>query len=140
MDKEQRAREQAYQEYLALRENRSSRGNYVKDDDLYGSYFASNSNRTRNEYESGSSFQVRNIIEDTPYGNSEMRRRSQKRKAEQVEREEYLGTRAQTKRNKPVAKQGRRNKADEDKPSREHIRAGSGNKKKKKRRKRVAAG
>ncbi len=35
---EQIAREQAYQEYLSLRENRSNRGNYIKDDTLYGSY------------------------------------------------------------------------------------------------------
>ena len=36
---EQRAKEQAYQEYLSLRENRGSRGNYIKDDTLYGEYF-----------------------------------------------------------------------------------------------------
>ena len=42
---EQRAREQAYQEYLRLREGRDSRGNYVKNDDLYGSYFSNNNSR-----------------------------------------------------------------------------------------------
>ena len=37
---EQRAREQAYQEYLRLREGTSNRGNYVRNDDFYGSYFS----------------------------------------------------------------------------------------------------
>lgn len=105
---EQRAREQAYQEYLRLRENRDSRGNYVKNDDLYGSYFSNNNSRvtyddemfrsrpsrSENQYRSGS------YIDDTPYGASEMRRRSKaKSKHDQI------------------ARQGRVNKADrEDKP------------------------
>lgn len=96
---EQRAREQAYQEYLSLREGRTSRGNYVKNDDLYGSYF-SNSNRKsgyddrgRESYQQAS-YRSGSSIDDTPYGNSEMRRRSQN--------------------NKQIARQGRVNKADED--------------------------
>ena len=60
---EDHAREQAYREYLSLRENRSDRGSYVKDDTLYGSYF-SRSDQNR-----------RSSIEDTPYGASEMRRK-----------------------------------------------------------------
>ncbi|MDO4745447.1 MAG: LCP family protein [Bacillota bacterium] len=80
---EQIAREQAYQEYLRLREDSKSRGNYVKNDDLYGSYFPG----------SGTS------VEDTPYGRSDMRRRSQKNRSEQI------------------ARQGRINKADKDKRS-----------------------
>ena len=62
MNDEQRAREQAYQEYLKLRESRTSRGNYVKNDDQFGSYFTNSGRRTN--------------IEDTPYGTSEMRRKS----------------------------------------------------------------
>lgn len=42
---EERARQQAYQEYLSLRENRSDRGNYIKDDTMYGSYIPRNSHR-----------------------------------------------------------------------------------------------
>ena len=72
---EQRAREQAYQEYLSLRENRSSRGNYVKDDTLYGAYFPSG-NSERKQRESRSS------IDDTPYGSSEMRRRRRQKETE----------------------------------------------------------
>lgn len=88
---EQRAREQAYQEYLSLRENRSSRGNYVRNDDLYGEYFSG-----------------RSSIENTPYGTSEMRRRSQKHRSEQTVRRE---------RSEQLARQGRVNKADLDKPA-----------------------
>lgn len=105
---ERRAREQAYQEYLRLRENRDSRGNYVKNDDLYGSYFSNNNSRVtyddemfrsrpsrpENQYRSGS------YIDDTPYGASEMRRRSKAKS-----------------KNEQIARQGRVNKADrEDKP------------------------
>ena len=89
MDREKQAREQAYQEYLRMRENRSTRGNYVKNDDLYGSYFSNNGTIDKPT-------PTRTSIEDTPYGASEMRRRSQKDQ---------------------MARQGRVNKADEDKPS-----------------------
>lgn len=109
---EQRAREQAYQEYLSLRENRSSRGNYVKDDTLYGAYFPSG-NSDRKQRESRSS------IDDTPYGSSEMRRRSRQKEIEEQNRREYLAEREKTsKPKKSVARQGRKNKDDEDKPSR----------------------
>ena len=110
MSNEQRARQEAYQEYLRLRENRDSRGNYVKNDDLYGSYFSNNNSRIsfeepayrKDSYEGFSqrsrSVDVRSSIEDTPYGASEMRRRSKK--------------------NQQIARQGRVNKADrEDKPA-----------------------
>ena len=35
--RESRARQDAYQEYLSLREHNEDRGSYVKDDTLYGS-------------------------------------------------------------------------------------------------------
>lgn len=93
-DKEKQAKEQAYNEYLRMRENRSTRGEFVKNDDLYGSYF-SNENRS-SAFSTGSNVDVRSSIDDTPYGNSEMRRRSQRDQ---------------------IARQGRVNKADEDKRS-----------------------
>ena len=97
---EDHAREQAYREYLSLRENRRDRGSYVKDDTLYGSYF-SRSDQNR-----------RSSIDDTPYGASEMRRKSR----EQREREEYLRAResgsSKDKSKKPIARQGKVNKAD----------------------------
>lgn len=147
---EQRAREQAYQEYLSLREDRSSRGNYVKNDDLYGSYFSnSNSRRSYDSRDYGSSdygssrrysdysdrgysrseksrsqrsrrdkadyadytdnagyyeepYRSGSAIDDTPYGTSEMRRRS---KREQI------------------ARQGRVNKADEELATEEYLKA-----------------
>ena len=44
---EQRAKEQAYREYLRLRESSSgNRGHYVKDDTLYGAYFPSSGSRS----------------------------------------------------------------------------------------------
>lgn len=126
MDKEQRAKEQAYVEYLALRENKSSRGNYVKNDDLYGSYFSGSGHNSkakqRSEHRGGS-------IDDTPYGASQMRRDSQ---ARQAEREEYLAMRASEKEKKSIARKGRKNKADEDKPSKRHGGAKAGKKGKKK--------
>lgn len=122
-DNEQRAREQAYQEYLRLREKSSSRGHYVKDDTLYGEYFPSGNShggrthegygdskksswspaRSADPYRSGSS------VDDTPYGNSEMRK--QRHRAD-LERQKYLAERAKGK--QQVARQGRINKADED--------------------------
>ena len=50
---EQRAKDQAYQEYLRLRENRSSRGHYVKDDTLYGEYFPSGNESSKNRRRAG---------------------------------------------------------------------------------------
>ncbi len=61
---EQRAREQAYREYLRLRENSNgSRGHYVKDDTLYGAYFPSSGT-------SGRSGGSRSGQAQTPSGNS----------------------------------------------------------------------
>ena len=125
-DNEQRAKEQAYQEYLRLRENRSSRGNYVKDDTLYGAYFPSgDSNRSRErdsngyyvsdsrrqEHSSRSSEPYRSgsSVDNTPYGNSQMRK--QRQQAE-LDRQRYLAERAGAK--EQIARPGRRNKADED--------------------------
>lgn len=68
---ENKAKEQAYQEYLRLREDQNNRGNYVKDDTLYGAYFNSSSRKS---------------IDDTPYGASKMRRESRQR----AEHEQYL--------------------------------------------------
>ncbi len=90
---EQRAREKAYQEYLSLRENNPSRGGYVKNDDLYGSYFSDNRSSLYNHENS----YVGLSIDDTPYGASEMRRKNKEK----------------------IARQGRVNKADVDKPSQE---------------------
>ncbi len=81
MDREKRAKEQAYQEYLRLREGGSERGKYVKNDDLYGSYFTGNK-RAEQKYEDTQ--QIRSNIDDTPYGASEMR---QKNKKEQIARQ-----------------------------------------------------
>jgi len=95
MSDEQRARQQAYQEYLTLRENSTSRGNYVKKDDLYGSYFSNGrrEDRSRDELREEYMKARRRGIDNTPYGESEMRRRS---KGDQI------------------ARQGRVNKADKD--------------------------
>ena len=45
------SKDQAYQEYLRLRENRSSRSSdrsrHIKDDSLYGEYYAGNSRKKR---------------------------------------------------------------------------------------------
>ncbi len=118
---EQRAREQAYREYLRLRENSNgSRGHYVKDDTLYGAYFpsseatggrrssgqASSSAGTRREstpYRSGSS------IDDTPYGSSEMRKR---RKMDELAKQQYMEERANARQG--IARQGRKNRDDAD--------------------------
>lgn len=97
---EDNAREQAYREYLSLRENRHERGSYVKDDTLYGSYFSRSGQNSKS------------YIEDTPYGSSEMRRKSREKR----EREEYLKLRQNSqdkgKNKKPIARQGKVNRAD----------------------------
>ncbi len=96
MSDEQRARQQAYEEYLSLRENRTPRGNYVKNDDLYGSYFSNGRREDRSRDEIREEYMRArrgNSIEDTPYGRSEMRRKNKKDQ---------------------IARQGRVNKADKD--------------------------
>lgn len=92
---ENKAKEQAYQEYLRLREDRNGRGNYIKDDTLYGAYFKNSSG---------------NGIDNTPYGASKMRRESRQR----AENEQYLRERDErhSGKKKPVARQGSVNKAD----------------------------
>lgn len=99
-ENEQRARQQAYEEYLRLRENRSDRGKYVKDDTLYGSYFSSGN--SGKDDKSGSS-----SIEDTPYGSSRMR---QQRKQQELERQRYLAERQKA--GKQIARKGMKNKDD----------------------------
>lgn len=110
---EQRAKDQAYQEYLKLRENSSSRGHYVKDDTLYGEYFPAGheSGKRSDRTEAGSS-------EGTAYGSSRMRRNTKQQ--EQSEREKYLEERAKADPDKRIARPGRKNRADEDKPSKEN--------------------
>ncbi len=97
---ENRASEDAYQEYLRLREHNENRGGYVKDDTLYGSYVSNRSDRTQgygeqHEFDSTGGFQT--SIENTPYGESRMRRQS--RAAEPDDGE-------------PIARKGRVNRAD----------------------------
>ncbi|HIU26259.1 MAG TPA: LCP family protein [Candidatus Copromorpha excrementigallinarum] len=152
---EQRAKEQAYQEYLSLRENRGSRGNYIKDDTLYGEYFpgmgavkkqgssraeASRAERQPNSSSGISQGRSGSSIENTPYGASEMRKKSQ----EQL-RQEYMKARQeakeeQTQGKKPVGRPGRKNRDDRDRLSRAEKKAmkkaagggsGGGGKKKK---------
>jgi len=107
--KEQDAREQAYQEYLELRNRNSKRGNYIKDDSKYGSYFANNTDKNGAQGRG---------VEDTPYGNSNMRRQSR----EEAQREEYMRMREEQHgkgggKQQPVAEQGSVNKADMDNPT-----------------------
>ncbi|MBQ0078845.1 MAG: LCP family protein [Eubacterium sp.] len=109
---EERARQQAYQEYLSLRENRSDRGNYIKDDTLYGSY-VSNKHLRNNEQEDELAYIDR-------------QHRASKPQAQPKKRKE------------PVAEPGSRNRADkmtraekkEAKKAAKH--GGNGGKKKKK--------
>lgn len=125
MSKEHRAKEQAYQEYLNLRKSGNARGNYVKDDTLYGSYFPSGTKKQTPDGAKG--------VENTPYGSSEMRRRQQ-----EMERQRYMEERARAREEerrggnkKPIAVAGRKNKDDVDMPSGKAGK-GSGKKKKKK--------
>lgn len=125
---EERARRQAYEEYLKLRENSSSRGNYVKDDTLYGSYFTGGGKSSSH---------------GTPYGESEMRRKTQEAQAREQERQLYMDERDKVRKKAAVARQGRKNKDDKDKLSRSEMKAAgnadaaavSGGKKKKRKKK-----
>ena len=78
--RESRARQDAYQEYLSLREHNEDRGSYVKDDPLYGSYIPNRSGNRRQhqssqEFDSSGGFHT--SVEDTPYGVSKMRQQRQ---------------------------------------------------------------
>ena len=78
--RESRARQDAYQEYLSLREHNEDRGSYVKDDTLYGSYIPNRSGNRRQhqpsqEFDSSGGFHT--SVEDTPYGVSKMRQQRQ---------------------------------------------------------------
>lgn len=115
---EQRAKDQAYQEYLKLRENNSSRGHYVKDDTLYGEYFPSGNENRRHSRRAGQA-----SSEGTPYGDSQMRHNTKQK--ELSDKEKYLQERAKAKPDKQIARPGRINKADEEMPAK------SGRKKKK---------
>ena len=100
--RESRARQDAYQEYLSLREHNEDRGSYVKDDALYGSYIPNRSGNRRQhqpsqEFDSSGGFHT--SVEDTPYGVSKMRQQRQSAAEEIDDR-------------KPIARKGRVNKAD----------------------------
>lgn len=130
---EQNAREQAYQEYLKLRQNRSSRGNYVKEDTLYGEYIPKSSSG-RTAAERSSNRERSRSIDDTPYGRSEKRRTDKSALREEEERRQYLEMREREQnrrsgrskadkngrqvRQQSVAVQGRKNRADVDKLTR----------------------
>ena len=101
--REDRAREDAYQEYLSLREHNEERGSYVKDDTLYGSYIPNRSGYPQQEREDRG--HVHSSVENTPYGASRMRQQSREA-AEAQYRQEREGQKG------PVARQGRVNKAD----------------------------
>ena len=120
---EQRAKEQAYQEYLSLRENRGSRGNYIKDDTLYGEYFPGMNSGSRQRGGEGYRPQERpersgGSIENTPYGASQMRKKSQEQLRQEYMRARQEAKEEQPRRKKPVGKQGRKNRDDEDRLSR----------------------
>lgn len=120
---EQRAKEQAYQEYLSLRENRGSRGNYIKDDTLYGEYFPGMNSGSRQSGGEGYRPQERTersggSIENTPYGASQMRKKSQEQLRQEYMRARQEAKEEQPRRKKPVGKQGRKNRDDEDRLSR----------------------
>ena len=100
--RESRARQDAYQEYLSLREHNEERGSFVKDDTLYGSYIPNRSGNHRQhqpsqEFDSSGGFHT--SVEDTPYGVSKMRQQRQSAAEEIDDR-------------KPIARKGRVNKAD----------------------------
>ena len=100
--RESRARQDAYQEYLSLREHNEDRGSYVKDDTLYGSYIPNRSGNSQQhqpsqEFDSSGGFHT--SVEDTPYGVSKMRQQRQSAAEEIDDR-------------KPIARKGRVNKAD----------------------------
>lgn len=107
---EQRAKDQAYEEYLKLRENRTSRGHYVKDDNLYGEYFPTGHENSKNRRK-----EAQSLAEGTPYGDSKMRQNTKKQ--EQLDREKYLQERINNKSDRKIARPGRINKADDDKPA-----------------------
>lgn len=140
MSDEQRAREQAYREYLKLREKSSgSRGHYVKDDTLYGEYFPSSNNTgntggsSRSEYtgarggtdSASGRVSVRSSIEDTPYGSSDMRKRRQR---EELARQLYLEEREKARQDdkQRIARPGRKNRADRDEKPRKRRRDSKG--------------
>ncbi len=114
--REDNAREDAYQEYLRLREHNENRGGYVKDDTLYGSYIPNRSGQQA-DYgdESGrgsdNSGGFQTSVENTPYGTSRMRRQSQAATEERYRMErEHAADEIDDRR--PIARKGRVNKAD----------------------------
>ena len=101
MTEEERARAKAYEEYLSLREHRSSRdnrdnrGRNIKDDTLYGEYVASSGSRrsgSGGRDSGGYSRSAGRRNEDTSYS--------------------AAGRDAKVRRKDPVAESGSRNKAD----------------------------
>lgn len=171
-DDETSSKEQAYQEYLRLREHHSSgssdRSRHIKDDSLYGEYYSSGSSRKkrssggryvdgtyyyerggrhrqsdtgqsdmdqRRQYEAirrqakrermNESYKSGSSIEDTPYGSSEMRKRSraESERERQELQDQYRSERERVKSGGEIAKQGRPNKDDRDKLTRREKKA-----------------
>lgn len=123
MSEEQRAKEQAYQEYLSLREHRSSRGHYVKDDTLYGEYFANQSN-TSHHTESGHHHAAdEGLYYDQIPSVQKQKAAGKQQDPQEAAREEYLRQRAEAAEKKQgkrerIAVAGSRNKADYDNATR----------------------
>ena len=167
------SKDQAYQEYLRLRENRSSgssdRSRHIKDDSLYGEYYTSGNGRKRHDpgrrysdetcnYERGGRrrqsdagqsgmdtrrqyeeirrqtkrecmderpYRSGTSIDDTPYGSSEMRKRS--RAVSEQERQEmqdqYLSERERVNSGGKIARPGRTNRDDNDRLTKEEKKA-----------------
>lgn len=122
MSKEQNAREEAYREYLKLRESRGARREYIRDDNLYGEYIQKDS---ATKHRSGSD-STREEQDRQRY--MELRESERRKAEEQRSRPSFAGRHR-------IAEQGRRNKADEDLYSSSHPRNGKAGVSKTKKRK-----
>ncbi len=109
--REDSAREQAYQEYLNLRENNDNRGRYVKDDTLYGSYIPNRSQHSREQQRFDSTGGFHTSVDGTPYGASRMRQQSRDAAEERYLREREAAKEDKNKKKK-IARSGSVNKAD----------------------------
>lgn len=170
------SKDQAYQEYLRLRENRSSRSSdrsrHIKDDSLYGEYYAGNSRKKRSsggqyvdgtyyyersgrhrqadtgqsemdqrrqyeairrqakhEYMNEQPYRSGSSIDDTPYGSSEMRKRSraESERGRKELQERYLSERERVNSGGTIARPGRTNRDDRDRPGEENDAANAPN-------------
>ncbi len=170
------SKDQAYQEYLRLREDRSSRSSdrsrHIKDDSLYGEYYAGNSRKKRSsgeqyadgtyyyersgrhrqadtgqsemdqrrqyeairrqakrEYMNEQPYRSGSSIDDTPYGSSEMRKRSraESERGRKELQERYLSERERVNSGGTIARPGRTNRDDRDRPGEENDAANAPN-------------